>query len=322
LVGAATARRARSIEMTHAMSHLRAPASHSQALLFGLIALAAAVALGFAPARAGAAECERDVSNNGEGDPPGALLGAGTLWETQSNTGQFEDAMLLDGGNGLSRGDAFDDYGRPFVNGGGYFTSSTQGCKRVNGGHGVRYPTETMGDLKVTPTLYVDQRRPFGRQLVMLKSTANVAETYSISIQGDLGSDSETKVARSSSGNATVNAGDAWATTCEDLDGDGCGDAKGEPFRSPELVHSWQRQGKAREKADVVSLVSTSEGFETEFLEVKVGAGKTVALLHVVSLHKNIKRANEAAAKIGKDPAGYGVFRGLNDTQRKRILNW
>jgi hypothetical protein len=44
--------------------------------------------------------------------------------------------------------------------------------------------------------------------------------------------------------------------------------------------------------------------------------------MDVASLARTIKVARKVAAKIAKDPEGYGVFKGLSKAQRKQIINW
>jgi hypothetical protein len=147
-----------------------------------------------------------------------------------------------------------------------YTTPDFDGCKPFAGGHGLRFPTQTIGVLEVTPTLYLGRTKPFGRQLVFVKNTSAAPTTIAFLFDGDLGSDSDTNVDRSSSGDQTVDGADVWATSCEDLDADGCLDTKGEKFRDPELAHNWERKGKKPKSADQVVLADGNGDFNVSFL--------------------------------------------------------
>jgi hypothetical protein len=120
--------------------------------------------------------------------------------------------------------------------------------------------------LEVTPTLYLGRTKPFGRQLVFVKNTSTAPVTIDFLFDGDLGSDSDTNVDRSSSGDQTVDGADIWATSCEDVDADGCLDTKGEKFRDPELAHNWERKGKKPKSADQVVLADGNGDFNVSFL--------------------------------------------------------
>jgi hypothetical protein len=284
------------------------------AALFAVLALAAA------PSPARAFECAVTIDHSE--NEPGAITGAGSLWESDGTNGEFEEALLLDRSVGVSRYDALDGYGRGFVGGLGYENPDFNGCKRINDGQGLAFPTDVLGNIEVTPTIYADPRKPFGRQLVSFKNTSGTPTVADLKFDGDLGSDSNTKVAASSAGAVAVTPRDSWATSCEDGDDDGCANVKGELIRDPELAHNWQRRGSAEEKADVIVLANGASGFDVTFEDVEIEPGRTVSLMEVVSIHRRIGSANDTAAKIVKDPAGFGVFRGLSKTQRKRILNW
>jgi hypothetical protein len=288
-----------------------------------LLALAAASAIP-APAGAATVSCDFDPASDNDGTSPGGLTGKDTLWATADSGGDFEDGLLLDHKDGLGRNDAFDDYGLATIGTTSYDNPDPDddGCKRINHGHGVLFPTDDTLPVDVTPILYADPKKPFGRQLFILKNTSGSDQTFDFQFDGDLGSDSLTNVDKSSSGNGSVNQHDIWATSCDDIDSDGCVNTKGEQFRDPELAHNWQGKGNVKEKADDVALVDGDGNIDVDFDDVKVKDGKTVALMEIVSLHPTIKPARSTAAKIAHDPQGYGVFNGLTKKQRGEILNW
>jgi hypothetical protein len=233
--------------------------------------------------------------------------------------------MLVKGGLGFGRYDAFDGYGEATIGLNDYENPDTDGCTRVNNGHGLRFPGDTtvLGGLTVIPELYADPKKPFGRQLVLLRNTAGGPITFDFEFDWDLGSDSATNVDRISSGNGIAAANDVWATSCEDANTNGCATVQnGERFRDPELAHNWERKGKKPDSADAIALADTSSDIDVEFDDVTVPAGKTFAYMEVVSLGRTIKAVRKAAPRIAKNPKDYGVFKGLTKAERRALRNW
>ena len=293
---------------------------------FGLLALLGSVgALMLAPSGAMAIDCEFDIASSNDGNDTGAIFGGGSSWWETNDDGAIEEGGLFKPGGGVTRGDAYDDYGSIAVDGSDYDNpdGSNDGCSRTDGGRGVKYPTEeTVPDVLVTPELYVSNRRALGRTLFKIRNTGATAVEVDLLSDGDLGSDDNTNVDRSSSGNATVNDSDVAATSCEDIDSDGCSNVTGEKLRDPELAHIWERKGAKRESADSVVLADAAGEFDVAFDDVTIGAGKTVSLMIVGTLHPKIRPARKAATQIAKNPEDSGVFAGLSRAEQRQILNW
>lgn len=278
-----------------------------------LAALGLGLALLLVPAsQATAASCD------------GALKGAGPSgWQSDGEDGEFEEAMLLTSvGLDALRDDALDDYGEPEINDSGYQNNSEAGCKQSKRTNEIVFPTRTVEGVAVTPQLYASKRKPFARQYVSLRNPGPGPVTVDFGWDGDLGSDGGTRVAKSSSGDATATAGDRWATSCEDDEGDGCAKTVGDDVdRDPELAHNWRGKGAPASPSAVI--LATGDGdFDVTFANVTIGPGKTVAFMQVVSLAPKIKAANRAAQAIDRNPAKYGVFKALSKKERKRLRNW
>ena len=287
--------------------------------------LGAVAALMLAPTGAMAIDCEFDIGASSEGDDAGALFGGGSSWWETSDDGLFSEAGLFKPGGGLTRGDAYDDFAAIEVNGTAYDNPdvNAETCTRIDGGRGLKYPAdEIVPDVFVTPELYVSKRRALGRSLFKIRNAGGAPVELDLVSDGDLGSDDNTEVDRTSSGNATVNGSDVWATSCEDVDGDGCANVTGEKLRDPELTEVWERKGAKRESADVVTLADGAGNFDAEFNDVTVGAGKTVSLMLLGSLHPKIKPARGSAAQLAKNPEDAGAFAGLSRAEQRQILNW
>jgi hypothetical protein len=281
-----------------------------------------------APAGAAAGTCSFARDNDGGGYAGSISAGGPSFWDTQSNSttdGDIEDGAILDPSTGLWRTDALDGYGNPTLTPGAAYDagdSSTANCKRTNHGQGLVFPVAEIGGILVKPSLYFDPKKPFGRQLITLKNPTGSPLTFDLKLDGDLGSDSDTIIGTSSSGNKVVDSTDLWATSCDDYNADGCGVTTAEPYRDPELAHNWERQGKKPDSADEVVLADGDSNFDVFFNGVTINPGKTVSYMDFVTLALNIKTANKVAKSAAKDPEGYGAFKGIPKSQRGRIRNW
>lgn len=279
----------------------------------GLAVAGVAVAFAAAPAGASAADCQFAW-----------LGGNGSGWDSEEANGDFYDGALIPTGPGIDyisselRDDPFDDYGIATVDGNPYNNADTDKCKRE--GRTNRFPAdEPVSDIKVTPELYVSKDRALGRQLVTLKNTGSSNATVEFTFDGDLGSDTLARVARSSSGDAGVNDSDVWATSCEDAEADGCANQE-DLGRDAELAHNWERKGNKQDSADFVFLTNGDSGFNVRFDDVKLKPGQSKSFVEIVQMARTIGEANKAVKRI-EDGPGY-LFAGLNGKERGRIQNW
>jgi hypothetical protein len=251
--------------------------------------------------------------------------GNGSSWDSEEASGDFYDGAILPIGPGVDyagtdiRQDAFDDYGIATIDGNAYSNPDDVGCTRD--GRTNRFPAdEPVAGISVRPELYVSKNKPLGRQLVTVTNTGDTQATFDLSFDGDLGSDSSTKVAKSSSGNSTVNAADVWATSCEeDGEDEGCATAD-TVSRDPELAHNWERKGKKEDSADDVQLVEDDGDFDVVFEDVKLGSGKRKSFMLIVQMARNIGTANKLVKRVEDGPKY--VFAGLSKKERKRVQNW
>jgi hypothetical protein len=245
-----------------------------------------------------------------------------SFWTPDPESG-LSEAALFDPNLRALRTDAFDSsYDASELNGVDYVNPSAPDCRKA-GAHTLRYPTQTVGAIALTPSTYIDPKRPFARLFTTLKNTSGVPLLVDFGWDGDnLGSDTDTRVGRTSSGDATATASDTWATTCEDLKANGCKTTKAERVHDPEIAHNWERQGKKRESADVVTFTNGEDNTEVVYQGVTIPPGKTVGFMEILTLARTIKQANSAANLTAKKPAKAGAFRGLSKTQRNKLLNW
>jgi hypothetical protein len=274
---------------------------------------AGAAVLSLAPAGAAAATCDVDLRGANQ-----------SFWQLDPEAGALLEAFAYDAGRNALRDDAIDEgHGELFVDGVPYANPNPNGCKRAQRGREYIFPSAAVGDVRVTRRVYVDRRRTLARQLDTIRNTGASRVTVDLEWVFQLGSDAETIVAASSSGDANVNGADRWGTSCEDLDADGCADVADEEFRDPEIALNWERQRGRHDSADSVVYEDANDGIPTVgFENVRIKAGKTVSYMQITSLAFTPAGARRTAGAIGRDPQGFGLFRGLRDQERARIRNW
>lgn len=277
------------------------------------VALAAALGLAaMAPSTALAVRCDSPGKD-------GRINGADkSRWFPSAV--DMSDAEIKDPDTGDRRGDAYDGYVRLRVDGQDYQNPDENDCTLRAGGQELVYPTDkSNGSLKINRRLFVSPKHPFVRFFDSITNTGAGTVQVDVEWTGNLGSDSSTEVGTTSSGDASVDAGDTWATTCEDNENDGCAD-EANPG-DPDLSHNWERDGDNKAlSADDVTL--SGDQLTVDFDNVAIKPGQTVSFLHVSSLALSIDKANKNAERIGGDPGSFGVFDGLSDQERKRTLNW
>jgi hypothetical protein len=271
------------------------------------------ILLAGSPTRASAVTCDQSFAGAGP-----------SVWEFDETDGEMIDATLFtELGFDVVRDDAFDDYGVARIDGIEYQNPDDAGCRVPQGRHEILFPADVVNDIRVKPQLYVSGRKPFARQFVSLRNPTAGPLTVDFSWDGDLGSDSGTSVAATSSGDAAMNEADRWATTCEDFDEDGCVDVAGEVDHDPELAHNWEGKGDKKHSADLVADSEVEDAnFEIHFDDVTIGAGKTVSFLQVVSLTPTIRAANNVVRAVDRNPARYGVFAKLAEGELRTVQNW
>jgi hypothetical protein len=276
------------------------------------LCVAGAALASLAPVGATAATCDVDLRGASQ-----------SFWQLDPDAGGLLEASAYDAGRNALRDDAVDDgHGELLIEGVPYANPDPDGCKRVQQGREYIFPSVGVGDVRVTRRVYVDRRRAFARQLDTIRNTGNSRVTVDLQWVFQLGSDAETIVAGSSSGNASVNGADRWGTSCEDLDADGCADVAEEEFRDPEIALNWERPRGPHDSADSVVYEDANESPTVGFANVRVKAGKSVSYLQITSLAFTPGAARRAARAIGRDPQGLGVFRDISDRERARIRNW
>ena len=236
--------------------------SITRRLLSATLAVAGIAAV--VPGTAVAEDCGRDY-----------IDAHGALWEVDSN-GEFDE----------SANDAYDGYGDLTVIVGADATSyqptDDQACGYEDGDRETAYPSEaSSGGLQVARKVYVPATGlRFGRILDIVSNPTAAAITARLEFSGNYGTDGDTLVLATSSGNTVVGVGDAWAAV-DESDGE---DSK--------IASLWDSAHIA--KADAADEFPAGPASETApgagdgnddvivaYDNVTIGPGQTVIYMHV-----------------------------------------
>jgi hypothetical protein len=251
---------------------------------------------------------------------PSTRGGGHSFWSPDGSGGGFYEPGLFSRKLGGYRTDYNFFFGYPVVAGSAYNNPDDYGCGLEEGGQELVLPAEPTGGLEVRPKAYTDPKRPFARTYVTFKNTGALPVKADILFHSKFSDASDRTIDRTSSGDKVGDAADIWATECQDVDADGCQNTKGESVRAPELALVWERKGKKAKSADLVDLAAGKA--DVTFQSVDVKPGKTIALMEVTVLANNIDDANKAAKQASADPAGYGLFRGLSQAEKRKLRNF
>lgn len=246
------------------------------------VAVLGGVALGVAPGLASAAPCANDAIG---GTP---LIGpAGFIWD-QEIGGSFNDGSS----------DAFDGSGALNVTVGAnppvaYSAPDPNGCILEDAAREIGFPAQTVNGLEVSRKIFVPATGvDFARRLTILTNPTGGPLTATVQFEySSLGSDANTKVAGSSNGNATMELGDMWVVTDDDLT-----NALFGAVRDPALVHAWQGPG-APDVADAFPNVFQvdQDVARIDFQNVTVPAGGTAVYMEVIAQRRSQSEALAAA---------------------------
>jgi hypothetical protein len=295
--------------------------------LAGIAAAAGAtVMLAAMPAGAAAADCNYDGSYGAPPPDPSLVDPAGFSWDIVAPNGVVEDGYHT----GANLGDAFDTFGDLVLsaNFGASFTGYTNpdlmGCVTEDAGREIAFPadTTTVTGVSVSRKVYVPASGlAFARWLDTFMNTTGAAITFIARWGGNLGSDSLTTVAGTSSGDAVITAADNWANTVESTLGPAAAD--------PPVTNMWdgaspppQRAEKAGRFDPGATGYATWPTIDREGAEytVTLQPGETKRFMHVLALRLSQAEQSAASAALAAEPND--VFAGLSADENATIQNW
>jgi Thrombospondin type 3 repeat len=269
-----------------------------------------------------------------------ALACASLLWAAPAaaepcavnlfDSDEFQWDLLSDGtiGNGShppsGRSDGYDNFGELYVStddGGNYSEYANPddlACSYEDAGQEVAFPadTATVPGLEIRRKVFVPATGfPFARWIDSLTNTGGSPITLRMRWGGNLGSDSETHVLGSSSGELVFAAEDRWLATEDDED--------------PQLAHAWGTTlPGAADAADAAGQFDIAnppadpeEGHVVvEYRDLVVAPGETVSYMHAEAMRLTDVAALAAAQTLGSEPDELDA--GISTEEGGRIRNW
>jgi hypothetical protein len=247
-----------------------------------------------------------------------------------------------------SNDDSWDQWGGLYIGattdsaplGNSYTAPDDQGCVREDGGRELVFPTQTVLGLQVQRKLFVAPNTPQGARLLVLVTNPGTS-TANTSVQlggtnandGDLGSDGNTAVRSSSSGDATLTPGDLWGVTSDGgaihddfalahvLDGQGGRDQVDRvkaavPLDLADLVIRWQ---------DVLILPGQTAAFM--MFEVQQGVADANAAAEDAAAAAAAQAIEAAVPKAAKKSSGSrqsssALYSGMTKKEIGSLRNW
>ena len=284
-------------------------------------------------------------------DPGNALFDSGGFdYDTSDPNGPTPDvfATLGDGGSNPPDGapagprgltDSWDHWGALFLGGDAEFNryTSTNGdsCAFEDSGQQLVYPTLSIDGLDVQRKLFVGRSGLPGVRLLELvhnpratpvTTSVQVGDIKSEDSAGDLGSDDDTTVSATSSGDTTLDASDLWGVTTTTLT---------DTVDETPLAHVFDGTGGA-DRVDFVTLTGTSpltgspdDNLAYRWQNVAIAPGQTAAFMsyeiqEVVGsgdavesngLAKDTAHAMESASLTS-------IYAGMTDGEIGAVRNW
>jgi hypothetical protein len=289
-------------------SRARLRPAHGLAAVVILLVALATTALG--PPTAAARPCALDLAG-----------GTTSFWRIGS-AGSIR-ARMFDGRRHVIRDGVQTGYGFLFIGVDSYNNPDPGGCSYGQGGQEITYPTEIRGTLRIKRKVYVDPKRPFARWFDTITNIGPLAATVDVrwfdrTGHGALDFQLDTT---SDPVEGALDAADAWATTCRDVNDDDSCSGETERRRPLEAASNWGLDAGAEDSADLLS-VASGDALDINFTDISLDVGETAAYMQVVSLSRSIGGARAAAAAIGSTPGANRVFRGLSDTEKAQLANW
>jgi hypothetical protein len=288
-------------------------------------AAGATVMLAAMPAGATAADCNYDGTVASPPDP--ALVDpAGFSWDIDALTGYVDDGY----NNGASRDDAFDGFAYLYLSNdsgttfSSYANPDTMGCVTEDSAREVGFPadTTTVTGVNVSRKVYIPATGlAFARWLDTFTNTTGAPITFIARWGGNLGSDSATTVAGTSSGDAVMTEADNWVNTFE---------SPLSATSDPLVTNMWDGSASSpRQRAEKAGrfrpstpgyATSATTDYEGAEYTVTLQPGETKRFMHVLALRLNSVEQWAASAALAAEPND--LFVGLSADELATLQNW
>ncbi len=230
------------------------------------------------------------------------------IYSFDTESGQIYDVESKDG----SLTDTYDEFAFLLYVGGGEYDEASGDYTTEADGREYVLDTENMSGLIVHRKVYFPEDRNWVRYLEILHNPTSSPITVDVEIYTeDLGSDSYTRVVKTSSGDTVADVNDYWAVTDDQLNGHSKSD--------PSLSHVWDGPGGADRIDSLGVLIDGDDEVYYDWYDVTVNPGQTVVLMHFGGFEMN----NTNAIALAEDLYNYKDDKMGYDLQEiNQIINW
>lgn len=229
--------------------------------------------------------------------------------------------------NSFNRNDAFDgavDWhvyagtppGSPDTSG-GYFQA---GGVVSTSAHSVVGPSETLAGLTVHAELFFSSQRNVVRSIFYMQNPTGSPITVTVDNDNNLGSDSNTSIQATSSGDLTFDPSDNWIISCQGLSGPG---TACDLTKDPIITMAFQGPGGIR-ATTVDTPGNGNDNPNYRWSGITVPPGETRAVMMFVELSDTAANAEASATLFNSNStlAGTDFLTGLSSLQEHEIVNW
>lgn len=276
-----------------------------------------------------------DVSTNVTGDSANTLpIHPETLASYPGSLDRVNPSITLQGGNAApgngstswnftngeisdanttnpSQGDAFDGVLEHSV-GGTTITDADSSVERTiysNGSVALTYDPVVVNGLNVQLQYFLDNSLPIARSIITLSNPTASAITVNYSLLGNLGSDGDTQLLATSSGDTTYSNVDRWVVS----------DDASTVGNDPGIVTALYGNG-ATLTPDASSTFGST--YEIDFANLNIPANSTVSLLFFTSLSNTGAAAVTLASTFNSSTGVRPLLDGLSFQEIADIKNW
>jgi hypothetical protein len=174
----------------------------------------------------------------------------------------------------------------------------------------VVFNPQTAGSITLQRKVFVPDNDQFARWLNIFTNTGSTTQTVTAVIANNLGSDSNTVVVSSSSGDATVDTSDTWASSFQNYSGTTSSD--------PRLGHVFQGAGAQVPLAGIHFVNGDDNPYWGYTFQL--APGQTKVLVNFVTGQPSKAAANAKAAELAGLPAN--ALQCLSSAERAEIVNF
>ena len=213
---------------------------------------------------------------------------SGFLWDVQGDgniSNGTDDAY--DGGLRLNNFDFFDN-------------AQTEDNDRE-----IAIGSSIVGDVQITRKVYVPENQSFARFLEIVTNTGSSTADFTVSLDTNLGSDSETFVVDTASGDTFFNTDDNWIVT-DDFDNGG----------DPTMLHIIAGEG-GEIRPNAASLNFDDINFA---YNLNLAPGETQIIIHFAA--QNTDQANALAKAPELAALELDALAGMSDDELRQVLNF